>query len=194
MRRTSFTVSLILVIALLALGCPKKPKPQPPQPQLPTTDTMSTAETTATTQTVETTTTDFPTTPIEPRVESEDIEEINRRAQAEGWIADAFFPYDASTLDDAAQQALTKSASYLREHPQYGLLIEGHCDERGTEQYNLALGDHRAATASQYLQTLGIDAARLRTVSYGEERPFAEGSNEEAWAQNRRAHLVLVKR
>jgi peptidoglycan-associated lipoprotein len=192
MRRTSFTVSLILVLAVLAIGCPKKPKPQPPQP-LQTMDTTPTTETTAPTQTVAPTTTDFPTT-TEPQVESEDIEEINRRAQAEGWIADAFFPYDASTLDDAAQQALTKSASYLREHPQYGLLIEGHCDDRGTEQYNLALGDHRAATASQYLQTLGLDAARIRTVSYGEERPFAEGATEEAWAQNRRAHLVLVKR
>lgn len=175
MRRQSFTVSLILVLGLLAIGCPKKPPKPRVEPQ-ETVGTMTTAtETTVTTQTVETTTTQFPTT-TEAEVVEEDIETLNQRAQREGWIADAFFAYDASTLDDAAQQALTKSATWLKANSQYGLLIEGHCDERGTEQYNLALGDHRAATASQYLQTLGIDGGRIRTVSYGEERPFAEGA------------------
>src|SRR5689334_787691 len=116
MRRTSFTVSLILVLALLALGCPKKPKKPEVLPD--TVATMTTAtETTETTQTVASTTTDFPTT-TEPEVAAEDIETLNERAQREGLIADAFFSYDASTLDDAAQQALTKSASYLREHPE----------------------------------------------------------------------------
>jgi peptidoglycan-associated lipoprotein len=104
------------------------------------------------------------------------------------------FEYDASTLSGDAQAALSTSASWLKANPKYSLLIEGHCDERGTEQYNLALGDRRANTAKDYLTTLGIDAGRIRTVSYGEERPFEEGHDEASWAQNRRAHLVLVSR
>ncbi|HEX2060629.1 MAG TPA: peptidoglycan-associated lipoprotein Pal [Thermoanaerobaculia bacterium] len=124
-----------------------------------------------------------------------DVEELNRWAQQRGYIRDAFFNYDEATLDDAAQTALTASATWLK-GPQgagYGVLIEGHCDERGTEQYNLALGDRRANTAREYLVTLGVDNRRIRTVSYGEERPFEEGHDEAAWAQNRRAHLVLVR-
>lgn len=124
-----------------------------------------------------------------------DIEELNRFAQQRGYVRDAFFNYGEAQLDDAAQQALTASATWLRgqQGAGYKLLIEGHCDERGTEQYNLALGDRRANTARDYLVTLGVDASRIRTVSYGEERPFEEGHDENSWAQNRRAHLVLVR-
>ena len=70
------------------------------------------------------------------------------------------------------------------------VIIEGHCDERGTNEYNLALGERRANSAKDYIVNLGVDPARLKTVSYGEEKPLAEGHNEEAWAQNRRAHFV----
>ena len=72
------------------------------------------------------------------------------------------------------------------------MLIEGHCDERGTEQYNLALGDRRANAAKEFIVALGVDAGRIRTVSYGEERPFDPGHDETAWGKNRRAHLVIV--
>ena len=124
-----------------------------------------------------------------------DIEEFNRWAQRQGHVRDAFYNYDEATLDDAAQSALTASANWLKgsQGAGYSLLIEGHCDERGTEQYNLALGDKRANSAKDYLVTLGVDARRIRTVSYGEERPFEEGHDDAAWAQNRRAHLVLVR-
>ena len=88
--------------------------------------------------------------------------------------------------------AVCASADWLKKNGQYSLLVEGHCDERGTEQYNLALGDKRANTAKEYLMTLGVDGSRIRTVSYGEERPFDPGHDEAAWAKNRRAHLVLV--
>lgn len=125
---------------------------------------------------------------------SEDIREANRVARERGWIQDAFFAFDASTLDSEAQEALRRSATWLRQNPEYRLRIEGYCDDRGTEQYNLALGDRRADTALSYLLALGIDRARIETVSYGEERPFEEGANESAWAQNRRAHLVLSAR
>ncbi|HYK00708.1 MAG TPA: OmpA family protein [Thermoanaerobaculia bacterium] len=124
-----------------------------------------------------------------------DIEELNRYVQTRGYIRDAFYTYDESTLDDAAQSALTSSANWLkgREGAGYHLLVEGHCDERGTEQYNLALGDRRANSAREFLVTLGVDGSRIRTVSYGEERPFEEGHDDSAMAQNRRAHLVLVR-
>lgn len=124
-----------------------------------------------------------------------DIEELNRFVQRQGFIRDAFYNYDEATLDDAAQAALTSSANWLkgREGAGYNLLVEGHCDERGTEQYNLALGDRRANSARDYLMTLGVDGSRIRTVSYGEERPFEEGHDDASWAQNRRAHLVLVR-
>ena len=121
-----------------------------------------------------------------------DIEELNRVAQQRGYLQDAFFAYDESTLSPEAQAALTAAANWLKKNPQYNLLIEGHCDERGTEQYNLALGDRRANTAKEYLMTLGVDGNRIRTVSYGEERPFDPGHTESAWAKNRRAHLVIV--
>src|SRR5437588_4123854 len=130
--------------------------------------------------------------PVQEETLPNDIEELNRVAQQRGLIADAFFNYEESTLSAEAQNALQTSASWLKKNPQYNLLIEGHCDERGTEQYNLALGDRRANTAKEYLATLGVDAARIRTVSYGEERPFDPGHDESAWAKNRRAHLVLV--
>lgn len=134
----------------------------------------------------------------EPTVQEEvrptEIEALNRWAQERGYVRDAFFNLAEGTLDEAAQDALQTSATWLKgEGSGYNLLVEGHCDERGTEQYNLALGDRRANTAKDYLVTLGINAGRIRTVSYGEERPFDEGHDEGAWAKNRRAHLVLVQ-
>lgn len=133
-------------------------------------------------------------TPVEDVLPS-DIEALNRWVQTKGYVRDAFYNYDEATLDDAAQAALTTSANWLKgkDGAGYNLLIEGHCDERGTEQYNLALGDRRANSAKDYLVTLGVDAGRIRTVSYGEERPFEEGHDDASMAQNRRAHLVLVR-
>jgi peptidoglycan-associated lipoprotein len=144
-----------------------------------------------------TTNSDFVQTDTQPKVTEEplsgNIEEANRQAQLRGFIKDAYYGYDEAALGADAQAALTDSANWMKKNPQYNLLIEGHCDERGTEQYNLALGDRRANQAKQFLMTLGVDAARIRTVSYGEERPFDPGHDEAAWAKNRRAHLVLVR-
>jgi peptidoglycan-associated lipoprotein len=133
---------------------------------------------------------------VQPQVTTEtlptDIEELNRVAAQRGYLQDAFYSFDESTLSSDAQAALTASSNWLKKNSQYNLLIEGHCDERGTEQYNLALGDRRANSAKEYIVALGVDASRLRTVSYGEERPFNQGHDEAAWAKNRRAHLVIV--
>ena len=104
---------------------------------------------------------------------------------------DIYFEFDKSTLTPAAQDNLLRKAEWLRENPDATVTIEGHCDDRGTNEYNLALGDRRAESAKAFLADLGIDASRLASISYGEERPVDPRSNEEAWAKNRRAHFVV---
>ena len=106
-------------------------------------------------------------------------------------IQDIFFDFDKYQIREDAQRTLLVNARAFSERPSLTVLIEGHCDERGSEKYNLALGDRRANSAKQFLLSQGINESRLETMTYGEERPFAQGHNEGAWAQNRRAHFVL---
>ena len=98
-----------------------------------------------------------------------------------------FFAFDRSDITSEAQQILARQADWLRRYPNVTVTIEGHCDERGTREYNLALGERRAQTAKNVLVAMGIPAARISTISYGKERPAVVGSSEEAYAQNRRA-------
>ncbi len=102
-----------------------------------------------------------------------------------------YFAFDDASLDQQAQVVLGEKAVWLRDNPDAGVIIEGHCDERGTNAYNLALGERRAESVKSFLVNLGVDASRLTTISYGEERPIAFGQTEAAWAQNRRAAFVL---
>ena len=102
-----------------------------------------------------------------------------------------FFATDKSDLDAEARATLQKQAVWLRRYPSVSLPIEGHCDERGTREYNLALGERRANAAREYLRNLGVEVGRMKTISYGKERPVALGSNEDAWHQNRRAVSVV---
>ena len=104
---------------------------------------------------------------------------------------DVFFEFDKSTLTPAAQDNLMRKAAWLRENSNVTATIEGHCDERGTNEYNLALGDRRADSAKAFLVDLGIASSRLTTISYGEERPICTQQNEECWAKNRRGHFAL---
>jgi peptidoglycan-associated lipoprotein len=104
---------------------------------------------------------------------------------------DVHFEFDSSNLLPEAQEILRWKASWLQKNPNVQVTIEGHCDERGTNEYNLALGDRRANSTKSYLMDLGIYGSRLNTISYGEERPADYGSNEEAWAKNRRAHFTI---
>ena len=104
---------------------------------------------------------------------------------------DIYFEFDKSSLDSMAQDVLSRKSDWMRDNPDVVISIEGHCDERGTNEYNLALGEKRAESAKSFLVDLGIDAYRISTVSYGEERPEDDGHNEEAWAKNRRAHFVI---
>jgi peptidoglycan-associated lipoprotein len=103
-----------------------------------------------------------------------------------------YFDTDRYNVDSADAAALQSQAQWLMKYPNKRATIEGHCDERGTREYNLALGERRANAAKNYLVSLGIDASRLSTISYGKERPVALGSNEEAWAKNRRAVTVTI--
>ena len=106
-------------------------------------------------------------------------------------IKDIFFDYDMYNIRDDARNTLIQNAKYIAERPHLRMVIEGHCDDRGSSKYNLALGDRRAVSVLQFLVSQGVDEKNFDTISYGEERPFAEGNNENAWSQNRRAHFVL---
>jgi peptidoglycan-associated lipoprotein len=101
------------------------------------------------------------------------------------------FAFDSSVLSDQAQQILKSKAEYLRTNPGVRVTVEGHCDERGTNTYNMALGDRRAESVKKFLVNLDINANRLSSISYGEERPIVMGKNEASWAKNRRAQFVL---
>jgi peptidoglycan-associated lipoprotein len=108
-------------------------------------------------------------------------------------IKDAFFDYDKYDIRSDAQQALTADANFLNAHPNIRFTIEGHCDERGSTEYNLGLGDNRANAAKQFLVQQGVAADRIRTISYGKEKPFCTEHNEQCWQENRRAHFVFGK-
>jgi peptidoglycan-associated lipoprotein len=105
-------------------------------------------------------------------------------------VKDVFYDYDSYDISPQYQRVLQADAHFLQQHPNMRFTIEGHCDERGSTEYNLALGDNRANAAKQALVALGISAQRIRTISYGKEKPFCTESTESCWAQNRRAHFV----
>jgi peptidoglycan-associated lipoprotein len=182
-------VAVLMVLALVTVvGCKKKPpKTSPDMAITPTT--------------VEPTPTDVAPTP-EPTIGGDqtpdplsgDLQEANEFASRQGLLGDIFFDYDQFELRQDARDRLAQNARFLTSHPEFVLTIEGHADERGTNDYNLALGDRRASAAREYLGTLGVAANRLRTVSYGEERPFCGESTEECWSQNRRAHFTITGR
>ncbi len=108
-------------------------------------------------------------------------------------VQDAFFDFDMAAVRADARSALMQTAQFLRSYPQVKVNVEGHCDERGSTEYNLALGDRRAQAAKDFLVSLGIAADRMQTVSYGKERPFCMDHDETCWQQNRRAHFVMAK-
>ena len=140
----------------------------------------------------------FPRVPAEPRpappvlseedFSSRSLEEINRAAPLEP----VFFDYDSIDLDDAARSTVADNADVLGQHPTWVVTVEGHCDARGTPEYNLALGERRALVVRDQLVRLGVDASRVRTISYGEEFPFVPGDIPDSWAANRRAHFVIT--
>lgn len=196
MPRAKEIVVLLLAVLVLATACStRKPRVTPdiPQPEANAGETAGAAGSAGTTMvqaepaigaagTPESgvSATDLPT----------DLQELNRA----GYIKDAFFDTNKADLRDDARDALAANAAWLKQHPSVKVQLEGHCDERNTEEYNLALGWRRVFAVKDYLISLGVDAARLGVISYGEERPFAMGHDESAWSQNRRVHIVITGR
>jgi len=132
--------------------------------------------------------------PAEPlgsdNLSSTDIDTLNKNSP----FQPVFFAYDQDDIDALGQQALNNNAQLMKKYPTWIVTIEGHADERGTAEYNLALGERRALAARNYLVSLGIPADRLRTVSYGKEFPFEPGHDEGSWSKNRRAHFVVTSK
>jgi peptidoglycan-associated lipoprotein len=180
-------IALLMMLAVVSVGaCKKKAKTAPEMNITPTT--------------VEPTPTEV-TSPPEPTIADEtedpfsgDLAAAQEAAVSQGLLGDIFFDYDQFELRSDARERLARNAKFLTDHPEFVLSLEGHCDERGTNEYNLALGEKRANVAREYLSTLGVGPERLRTVSYGEERPFCTESSESCWSQNRRAHFVISGR
>lgn len=125
------------------------------------------------------------------RLQEQEAIRIKEEARKKFVNADVYFDFDDVTLTSNARMVLKQKVAWLRENPGASVLIEGHCDERGTEEYNIALGQRRAQSVKTFLMNAGISISRLSTVSYGEERPVDFGNNESAWGKNRRAHFKI---
>lgn len=186
------TAAAIAVLLVLSLGACKSSKTPPPT----TKGTTATQGTGASgTEGIEEEVVGEPSG--EPLVSEEVREELPEDLallNAAGYLEDVFFDTNLYDIRPEFRDALARNGAWLQQHRTIQILIEGHCDERNTREYNLALGERRAAAVRDYLIFLGVAPERLRTISYGEERPFAPGGGEESWQLNRRAHFVITAR
>jgi peptidoglycan-associated lipoprotein len=194
MRRLRTVGVILVLVSVAAAGCARKP--QPPVVTAPTPPTIATPPAVTTPppppppQRVE------EALPVPPEPLSEDsianrsLDDLNRDSP----FRPVFFDLDASDLDDMGRAIAQTNAELLKKYSTWVVTVEGHCDERGTAEYNLALGERRSVAVKTYLVSLGIAPDRIRTVSYGKEFPFDPGHNEEAWAKNRRAHFVITSK
>jgi peptidoglycan-associated lipoprotein len=193
LNRRAAVALLIVLLATVAGGCGKKKPPvarptmPPPAPSQPSGGGRPPAPPEPVTEP-----TPVPPEPAlkEDTLAGKDIDAINKDSP----FQPVFYSFDSAELDSAGQQALNTDAEILKKYPSWVITIEGHCDERRTAEYNLALGERRALTARNYLVSLGVPADRLRTVSYGKEFPFDPAHDESAWAKNRRAHFVVTSK
>ena len=126
----------------------------------------------------------------EDAIGNRSLEDLNRNSP----LQPAYFGLDSSELDDMGRAVVASNAEILKKYPTWAVTVEGHCDERGTAEYNLALGERRAVAVRTYLVALGVSPDRLRTVSYGKEFPFDAGHTDAAWSKNRRAHFVITSK
>ena len=185
-HRQQMGCAVVMALALIG-GCAKK---QPPVARVtPPPGTSSTADTPPPPPTPVTEPRPVPPEPVaEDPIASRDIGDINKNSP----FQPVFFRFDSSDVDATAQQALNANAEIMKKYSSWVVTIEGHTDERGTAEYNLALGERRAMSARTYLVSLGLPGDRLRTVSYGKEFPFDSAHSDTAWSSNRRAHFVIT--
>jgi peptidoglycan-associated lipoprotein len=182
-------LSLLVLTSALVAGCAKKTPPVArPTPPPPAADTAPAARPPAPPEPVAEPVPVPPEPVPENAIISSSLDDLNKNSP----LQPVFFEYDSSEIDAAGQAVLDANAATLKANPRWMITIEGHCDERGTAEYNLALGERRAVAARTYLVSLGIPADRLRTVSYGKEFPFDPGHDLAAYARNRRAHFVIT--
>jgi peptidoglycan-associated lipoprotein len=188
MTSKGIVLSLALVAAIATAACAKKAapvaRPTPPAPTAATTGTKPPAPPQPVAEPVP-----IPPEPVpEDAVGSKSLDDLNRDSP----LKPVFFALDSSDLSSDGQATLQANAGVLKQYGTWQITIEGHCDERGSAEYNLALGERRALAARDYLVSLGIPVTRVRTVSYGKEFPFDPGHDEGAWSKNRRAHFVIT--
>lgn len=191
--RSHTTLVLVAAVLMTAMACGKKTppiaRPMPPPPPMPQAAvTPPPARPPAPPEPVR----EPVSVPLEPirddAISSASLDDLNKTSP----LKPVYFELDISDLSAANQKTLDEDAALLKRYTAWTVTIEGHCDERGTAEYNLALGERRAIAARAYLVAQGIAADRLRTVSYGKEFPFDPGHDEGAWAKNRRAHFVIT--
>ncbi|HEX5757696.1 MAG TPA: peptidoglycan-associated lipoprotein Pal [Thermoanaerobaculia bacterium] len=181
MRKTVLAISSVVVL-LVSMSCARKKPVVPPAP--PPVETSAAPAPAAPPE--------EPAAPADPL--AGDLDSVNEYVRTQGLLRDVYYAYDSAALSPEARQALAANARFLSGHPEFEVVIEGHCDERGTNEYNLALGERRASSARDYLASLGVRGDRLRTLSYGEERPACHDSDEACWSQNRRCHFLIAAR
>ena len=186
----SITVLVALAALITAIACGKKTPPvarPAPPPAMPA-DTAPASAPPAPPSPVREPVS-VPADPVrDDAISSASLDDLNKNSP----LKPVYYELDSSDLSPANQKTLDEDAALLKRYPSWTVTVEGHCDERGTAEYNLALGERRAIAARAYLVSLGIAADRLRTVSYGKEFPFDPGHDETAFAKNRRAHFVIT--
>ena len=187
MRRARFVIVLLAVVAAAACG-KKQPPVVRPIPPPASTATGTPGRPPAPPEPVAEPTVVPPEPVRDDAIASASLDDLNRNSP----LKPVFFEYDSDELTPEALRTLDDNAGVLKRYASWSVTIEGHCDERGTAEYNLALGERRAVAARAYLVSLGIPADRLRTVSYGKEFPFDPGHDEAAFKKNRRAHFVIT--
>ncbi len=186
-RRLPFAVLAALLVFSFACN-----KPVPPEPPVPAPEPVVTPEPP---KPVEVTRPE-PTPEKDPVIDplDDDLLIAQQYAEENGLLGTVYFEFDRSELSPAARERLAKNAAFLKENDKFVVTIEGHCDERGTSEYNLALGERRSNAALDYVTELGVPSSRIRTISYGEERGACAESSESCWGKNRRAYFRLTGR
>ena len=194
MRTVKPSVVIVLVLLAVVTGaCGRKRPPvtQPaPQPTVTQPPPITRPTQPAPPQRVEEALPVPPQPIAEDAIAGKSLDDLNRDSP----FRPAFFLLDSADLDDTGRAVVSANAEIMKKYPTWVVTIEGHCDERGTAEYNLALGERRAVAVKTYLVSLGIAPDRLRTVSYGKEFPFDPGHEEGAWSKNRRAHFVITSK
>jgi peptidoglycan-associated lipoprotein len=189
MNRKSWLSAWILIVGMSVFiaGCPKKKPDVAPEPAPAPEMTEKTVENVSPAPTP---------MPVDetPDPLSEDLVTANEYASKNGLLGHVYFDFDQYELRPDARERLAKNADFMKEHPEFMYTIEGHCDERGTNEYNMALGDRRSHAAQSYLMSLGVPASQFNLISYGEEAPLCNVAEESCWSRNRRANFTISGR